>query len=59
MGFSLIICGIGARFVADDLVSDEAKFKWACTVAFGIFLYTACFGATWLVPPWLYPTEVS
>ena len=26
---------------------------------FGLFLYMACFGATWLPLPWLYPAELS
>lgn len=26
---------------------------------FGLFMYMACFGATWLPLPWLYPAELS
>ncbi|KAJ5177474.1 Major facilitator superfamily domain general substrate transporter [Penicillium coprophilum] len=39
------------------LVSDKAGP--AKGAAFGLFIYIASFGATWLPLPWLYPAEIS
>lgn len=48
MGFSLILCGIAGRVVADPASSTAVQRQWGIVLAAFIFLYTATFGATWL-----------
>lgn len=39
-------------------INNPDNTAWGAASASFIFIYTSVFGATWLVVPWLYPTEV-
>ncbi|KAK7203517.1 general substrate transporter [Myxozyma melibiosi] len=51
-----------AMFLAGGFSRAQINYpdntSWGAASASFIFIYTSVFGATWLVVPWLYPTEV-
>ena len=55
MGLLLLVAGILDKYAS---APGPHQRQFGAGVAAFIFLYTAAFGATWLVPPWLYPAEV-
>ncbi|KAI5121479.1 hypothetical protein M0805_003935 [Coniferiporia weirii] len=53
-GIAMILAGAFSRLALDN---PELAQQYGGAGAFCVFLYTATFGATWLVIPWVYPTE--
>lgn len=51
MALALFLATVGAHFV--PRTEGSQRSRWGALVTFSIFLYTACFGATWLTVPWL------
>lgn len=55
MALILLVAGILDKYASEE---GPHRRQYAAGVAAFTFFYTAAFGATWLVPPWLYPTEI-